>query len=512
LRPMHADEAVQAARFRKLWLNGEYRYDPNEFHGPTLPYTTLPRVWASGVSSFAETDEATYRSVTALFGCAVVVLAWLLVDGLGRPSTLIAAFFVALSPCLVFYSRYYIHETLVVFFSLAAIGSAWRYLKSTRKLAWSLACGVCLGCLQATKETSVIVFGGFFVATVGALSINWRRQEQGEEGEEGGEGGEGGVDRGFRWSHLVLAILVAVGFAALLLSSFLTNLRGPVDGILAYVPWLDRAASTSIHDHPWHFYLHRLILWHVANGPWWSEGMILLLATIAFAVALFRPTLLAHGVHRGLVCWLGFYALALITVYSAIPYKTPWCMIGFLQASALLAGVGATTLLRACSSRWWHVVISIILFVGFVHLGWQSYQASYRLAADPRNPYVYAHTSSGIQRFVGDLQQITAASPSGPEMTVKLIWDSNYYWPLPWYLRGFSQVEYWNRVPEDPSAALVISSPRHDQALSARLEETHLMTGYYELRPNVLAQLWVRDDVWTAHVKELRRKREARSQ
>jgi hypothetical protein len=94
-------------------------------------------------------------------------------------------------------------------------------------------------------------------------------------------------------------------------------------------------------------------------------------------------------------------------------------------------------------------------------------------------------------------------------MTVKLIWDSNYYWPLPWYLREFSQVEYWNRVPEDPSAALVISSPRHDQALTARLEETHLMTGYYELRPNVLAQLWVRDDVWTAHVKELKRKREA---
>ncbi len=373
LRPMHADEAVQAARFRKLWLSGEYRYDPNEFHGPTLSYSTLPGVWASGARSFAETDEATYRIVTALFGCAIVILAWLLADGIGRPSMLFAACLMALSPCLVFYSRYYIHETLVVFFSLAAIASAWRYVRSSQKLAWCIACGVSLGCLQATKETSVIVFGAFFVATVCAASITWRRDEQES-------------DVGFRWSHLGMTMLVAVCVAGLLLSSFLTNLRGPVDGVLAYVPWLDRAASTSIHDHPWYFYLHRLTLWHVANGPWWSEGMILLLATVAFAVGLFRQHLLPAGVHRGLVCWLGFYSLALITVYSAIPYKTPWCMIGFLQATTLLAGVGATTLLQTFSSRWWQVAIGTILFAGLVHLGWQSYQASYHLTADPEKP------------------------------------------------------------------------------------------------------------------------------
>ncbi len=39
---MHNDEGVNAMKFRALYVNNNYKYDPNEFHGPTLPYLTLP--------------------------------------------------------------------------------------------------------------------------------------------------------------------------------------------------------------------------------------------------------------------------------------------------------------------------------------------------------------------------------------------------------------------------------------------------------------------------------------
>jgi len=65
---MHADEAVQAARFRDLWLHGRYVYDPDEYHGPTLPYATLPAIWVASPSSFAETTEAMFRVVPVVFG------------------------------------------------------------------------------------------------------------------------------------------------------------------------------------------------------------------------------------------------------------------------------------------------------------------------------------------------------------------------------------------------------------------------------------------------------------
>jgi hypothetical protein len=138
-------------------------------------------------------------------------------------------------------------------------------------------------------------------------------------------------------------------------------------------------------------------------------------------------------------------------------------------------------------------------------LAWQSYRASYVLAADPSNPYVYAHTLPDAERLADDVRQLAAASPDGPRMRIHVIWHDAYYWPLPWYLRDFQRVGYWTRLPGDPGAPVVISSPRFDAALTEELDPTHLMTGYYGVRPNVLAQLWVRMDVWEAHLQRLGR-------
>ena len=41
--------------------------------------------------------------------------------------------------------------------------------------------------------------------------------------------------------------------------------------------------------------------------------------------------------------------------------------------------------------------------------------------------------------------------------------------------------------------------------LSADLEETHLMTGYYGIRPGVLAEMWVVLDLWEANLRRLGR-------
>ena len=48
LRPFHVDEAVQAVKAGELYDSGQYRYDPLEFHGPSLYYLTLPVLKLSG--------------------------------------------------------------------------------------------------------------------------------------------------------------------------------------------------------------------------------------------------------------------------------------------------------------------------------------------------------------------------------------------------------------------------------------------------------------------------------
>src|SRR5437762_8462226 len=107
---MHTDEAVQAKKTGDLLEENKYRYDPKEFHGPTIYYFTLPVLALSSVKTFAQSFEFHYRIVTVLFGSAAVLLLLLLLDGMGSVAALSAGLLMALSPCMVFYSRYYIQE------------------------------------------------------------------------------------------------------------------------------------------------------------------------------------------------------------------------------------------------------------------------------------------------------------------------------------------------------------------------------------------------------------------
>ena len=129
-RPMHHDEANQAVKFGLLLEKGEYRYDQSDHHGPSLYYLTLPLAWASSKTTLASLDEVTLRLLPALFGAGFLLLLLLFVKGMGRTAVLFAGLFAALSPAMVYYSRFYIQEMLFVFFVLGFLGSLWRYLPS----------------------------------------------------------------------------------------------------------------------------------------------------------------------------------------------------------------------------------------------------------------------------------------------------------------------------------------------------------------------------------------------
>ncbi|HCO96692.1 MAG TPA: hypothetical protein DIU00_22595, partial [Phycisphaerales bacterium] len=106
-RPMHGDEAIHAFKLGQLLEQG-YRYDPNEYHGPTLNYLTLIPAWLSNAQKFADLGEITLRIVPVFFGVLIVLLLLLMLDGLGRAGSICAAVLTAVSPAMVYYSRYYI--------------------------------------------------------------------------------------------------------------------------------------------------------------------------------------------------------------------------------------------------------------------------------------------------------------------------------------------------------------------------------------------------------------------
>ncbi len=169
---MHNDEAVNAHLIQKLWEDGLYKYNPDEYHGPTLHYATLPLIWLSGAKDFTEVNESILRLGTVIFGVLLILLLWWLADGLARSALVYAAILTAVSPAMVFYSRYFIHEMLLVCFSMGAIGAGWRYIM-TRRARWAVLTGASVGLMYATKETFVIALGAMVLAA--GLVMVWER-------------------------------------------------------------------------------------------------------------------------------------------------------------------------------------------------------------------------------------------------------------------------------------------------------------------------------------------------
>ncbi len=528
---MHADEANQAVKTAQLYETGKYEYDATDHHGPSLYWLTLPSLALHGVKDLAGSREADYRVVTAIFGIGLVGLLLLLTDGLGRIAVLAAALLTAVSPAMVSYSRYYIQETLLLFFTLAALGCGWRYVR-TRRLAWMLLAGAAVGMMYATKETWIL--SGVSAAVAAGLTWAWLRissrhapravrllaqtahgfASREEPKNLGGRHAERAC-----YFHVAAGVLAACLVAIALYSQFGKDWHAPWASITAYGNYLRRGSEHGEHSEPWYYYLQILFSCRPQRGFFWSEGLVAALALVGGAYSLIPSAKPQEGSAAPCV-FLTFYTLLLTVLYSAISYKTPWCALSFLLGMILLAGVGVEALFesfrvalrgfRAATALWPFCALVVALGVGILaagalHLAWQSYRLNFdpRLVCDPRNPYVYAHTPPGLPRLAQQLDRLCRRMPPGRELTVHVVVKENY-WPLPWYFRKFKpeNVGYWldsrqwekdlvhSHVPD----VLIISADIDTPGPSA----SYYVQTFASLRPESLVRVCVRNELWPA--------------
>jgi uncharacterized protein (TIGR03663 family) len=467
-RPMHADEAIHADKFGTLLEGGGYAYDPSEYHGPTLYYLTLVPALLRGQHRYVQVDEITLRCLPAALGVALVAAHLGMRTALGTLGALLAALLAAISPAMVFYSRYYIHEIPLVLWTFAVLISACRYLRSP-DLGTALLAGVSAGLMLATKETAPLALGCMLIA-FGLTRLV--------------EGGRGDLALPHRSAvflrHGLLALLAALLVAAAFFSSFLAHPSGVWDAVRAYGFYLHRAGGASVHFHPWDYYLRLLIHFPSQGTPLWTEALILLLA-LAGGVAGWAAKG-APDAERRALRFLGFYTLLMLIAYSAIPYKTPWCVLSVLHGMILLAGTGAVFLVRSLRGAASRLLLTALLAAAAGHLGWQAFSGSFRFASDPRNPYVYAHTGTDVFEIAGRVLDLSRVHPAGPAMPVQVISRENL-WPLPFYLRGLSNVSWSNGVSDSlPNAPVILLSPDMEAALVRKL---------YDLPPPGQRELYV---------------------
>jgi len=491
-KPMHGDEANQAHKAGRL-LEGEgYRFDPHEHHGPTLYYLTLPAAWLLGQDTYAETTEWTYRLIPALAGIAAIALVWSLRPYLSASGTSAAALLLAISPAFAYYSRYYIQEMLFVLFVLLLLAGLGRYLLAPRWW-WAVLAGLAAGLLHATKETCVIVFAAGAMALLPLMLRRWRS-------EPGTFARDVRAHAALKCLGVVTAILVSVAWY----SNGFTYWQGPIDSIATFEHYLPRSGgegSSGVHEWPWSYYLSLLAYTRRTPGAFWSEGLIFILALAGMARTVFGVQ--RSAVIRGGVQFLGLFTLLLTAIYSAIPYKTPWNLLPFWLGWILLAGYGAGWVVQAPRGRAMRAGLACVVALAAAHLAAQAWRTVFEFPAAPRNPYVYAHTSTALEKFVDQLHGLAAVHPDGYGMNIEVISPEGDYWPLPWYLRQFGRVAYRQEWNPAGHPAVIIAAGTEASSIYPGIREQYT-TETFSVRPAVLRVAMIDRMLWQRYMADRR--------
>jgi uncharacterized protein (TIGR03663 family) len=471
-RPFHADEATGAKITAKRMELADYRFDPTHFHGPLFSGLAIPFCKAAGQTRWDSMEKGTLRLLPAVAGILLVLVPLLGRRRWGDAPMLLAAAMLATSPLLVYYGRMFIHESLLALFGVLVVLTL--FLNPRHG-----APGVLLGLMFATKETFAIslmawVAAGLLLAVENLRLIDRER-----------------VLALWRdwWLPLALSAATALFVSLVIYTDWFRHLQGAADAVRTFFVY----RVTEGHEKPFGYYAGLLLMPRRLADVGWFEGLVLVFAAAAYAASFGRsPTARAR---RPVVRFLAYSALGHFLIYSLIAYKTPWLAVLPWAHVCLLAGFAA--------AGWpeWKVPLRTTLAVLVAGtLAWQSVQArraTGRLASNPGNPYAYVPTSEDIESLVPWLREVGGAAPDIPLRPVAVIGTG--YWPLPWYLRRFEQVGYWEQ-PETileklDRFPLVFAAPDTTDRLLAGLAETHSPVPV-DLRSEVPVTVFIRNDVF----------------
>lgn len=482
-RVMHTDEAVHAVTLGRLLAGEAFAYDPKDYHGPSLHYSTLPVAWARGQTRFEDLDESTLRGVTAGYGVLLVAMSFLFRRELTTAGATFAAILVASSPMMVFFSRYYIMELpFAVFLTLLGF-ACWRFTTESlprRRRVWWILAGVAAGLLHATKETFVLHVAAMVFAAAVA----------------GGRSSLAAIPRFLRAHGVAIAAACLLGFAvsALLLSHGLQRPEAIWDGIRTYLLYLQRAEGTDAgHNQPWNYYFIMLFFLKPSSGFWYSEIGILILG-LAGAARAWWP---AKDDKKWFPRALAAYTIATMVIYSLIPYKTPWSFLATLHGLTLLSGYALAGCLpsaekKKSSPRQFALAATACLAFAatLAHALLYDRKMIAESPADPEQPLVYGHTSQPFLDFIREIHRLEAVE--GRTLTLSVAEDSNG-WPIPWYRRYALNDSHFGRALPDlanPPDILAVSTDLFPDAAQSLLA-SHLCKNF-ELRPEVALHVFFR--------------------
>lgn len=460
-RPVHHDEGVNGWFIQKLLDKGDYEYSPEHYHGPTLFYlgqfssTIFQNLWpAKGHSPLS------IRIVTTLLGFFLCFTPLLVRKHLGKAGVLASMSILAVSPSSVFYSRYAIHEMLLVFFVTIASLCLFLYLHKG-KIYYLIICALSLSYAAATKETVIISIAALGFGVFLSLLFTQKTEE--------GLWRKKGI-----WNFLKSRFAIQYLFMIIIL--FFIGLftwfkkREVLEFFMSYSFYLNLGTEKAGHTKSWPYFLSFL-------GK--TEWFLLMGGIGGTVVAIYR--------RRAFDLFCLAWGFTMISVHSVVGYKTPWLVINLTTPLAFLFGSFFHEVSGAIKGKPNQCLVVTIFSLLTLFTLQTSFNYSFKIFQDSQNPYFYVHTVENAHDLEKRIKGILKEKPD-----LKLAWVDNVVWPYPFLLYGYNQVVWWSHLVEkkDLDVPLIVANTKQHDELMPRLSRDYNQERY-SLRPGEELHLYI---------------------
>lgn len=440
-RPLHHDEGVIWYYFEQKILQGEPLLYAPSAHGFTPFYLT-------SIPLFFEDNIFNFRFATALFGSLVVVVFWFFRKILGDRVMLIASFLVAVSPSLIYYSKFGGFAFMLVnFITLLILYCGIKYY-TTRQSKWVYFIFILFAFGITSHEIILIpflIFGMFFVAfniVKGDLFLFKKNN----------------------LIHLVLAFCLGV----LIIIFIMTNAFSDF-GNLSNITF-DAFFSRTLEGH---------------DGDLWEY--LLIFIPVEFAGFIGILLYLIFFKKSNLNLFFLVWCFGSILVLSIFPYKTPWMFTTALLPILISAGIGFNSFIEWCENeKYKQIFCFFILIILVISILFSNFTINYAYVNGKMeiNPLNYAGPLDDFYRLLDDINKLHLDSNS------KILFALNSHWPLNYYLRDY-MIYYFNSDPieldygrDSQSYDLIVVSSQ------TTFDETKFKEyGEYEFRENFFIKL-----------------------
>lgn len=442
-KPAQHDEGVNGWIIQDMIAKGYYGYDPANYHGPLHFYLLFLFKILLGDNLWA------LRLSAVLFGLGSVYLMTAMAPYVGRFTAYGAALLAAVSPGMLFYSRYAIHESGLLFFFLLFLLGFFRYFahKDLRAVIY-LAAG--FTGMAVTKETLIIHLVVFFAA--------FKLVQIYEKVCPSEAPAVFCAQRTFKTSDAWRTAGVCGLVLVTLYSGFFLNWEGVTGIFKSFAEWVNIGAlPTSEQKGHWKpaTYWVQLFLKHE-----WPAALGIL---GCFPLLAFCPRW-----HRLLM----FYGAGTLIAYSIIPYKTPWCVIQMIWPFLFVTAAGfANIASQGKKERVFAVVLLTILSAVSLQ---KAVELNFFRYTDEKEIYPHVQTFEDLMVIDRKIKAFVQEYPLQKHMPIHVV--KKAYWPISWLLLDFTKQAYYTEdYPPKGDAALIFCDGDRRTRLEMRLKNSYFV-------------------------------------